>query len=83
MRFEGKAAIVTGGASGLGEATVRALAAKGVKIAIFDFNKEKGALTAPIFVNKFDRQQKYCRASGFPNARTIQNLMRRRYFHTL
>ena len=36
------AAVVTGGASGLGEATVRALAAKGVKVAIFDMNEEKG-----------------------------------------
>jgi NAD(P)-dependent dehydrogenase (short-subunit alcohol dehydrogenase family) len=36
------AAAVTGGASGLGEATVRALAAKGVKVAIFDMNEEKG-----------------------------------------
>lgn len=35
-------AIVTGGASGLGEATARALAAKGVKVALFDFNEETG-----------------------------------------
>ncbi len=36
------AAVVTGGASGLGEATVRALAAHGVKVAIFDMNDAKG-----------------------------------------
>ena len=35
-------AIVTGGASGLGAATARALAAKGAKVAIFDMNEEKG-----------------------------------------
>ncbi len=35
-------AVVTGGASGLGEATARALAAHGVKVAIFDLNEEKG-----------------------------------------
>ncbi|MGH6957141.1 MAG: SDR family NAD(P)-dependent oxidoreductase [Caulobacteraceae bacterium] len=35
------AAIVTGGASGLGEATVRALAAHKVKIAIFDLERQK------------------------------------------
>ena len=40
------AAVVTGGASGLGEATVRALAAKGVKVAIFDMNEEKGEKVA-------------------------------------
>ena len=36
------AAIVTGGASGLGEATARALAARGAKVALFDLNEERG-----------------------------------------
>ena len=36
------AAVVTGGASGLGEATARALAAHGVKVAIFDMNEARG-----------------------------------------
>ncbi|MCB2074817.1 MAG: SDR family NAD(P)-dependent oxidoreductase [Novosphingobium sp.] len=40
------AAVVTGGASGLGEATARALAAKGVKVAIFDLQEEKGKAVA-------------------------------------
>ncbi len=35
-------AIVTGGASGLGEATARALAKLGDKVALFDLQKEKG-----------------------------------------
>jgi NAD(P)-dependent dehydrogenase (short-subunit alcohol dehydrogenase family) len=35
-------AIVTGGASGLGHASVRALRAAGVKVAIFDVNEEAG-----------------------------------------
>ena len=39
-------AIVTGGASGLGEATARALAAQGVKVGIFDLNVEKGEAIA-------------------------------------
>jgi len=39
-------AVVTGGASGLGEATVRALAAHGVKCAIFDMNEAKGEAVA-------------------------------------
>jgi NAD(P)-dependent dehydrogenase (short-subunit alcohol dehydrogenase family) len=39
-------AVVTGGASGLGEATVRRLASKGVKVAIFDLNEERGEALA-------------------------------------
>jgi NAD(P)-dependent dehydrogenase (short-subunit alcohol dehydrogenase family) len=40
------AAIVTGGASGLGEATARMLAAHGAKVAILDMNAERGAAVA-------------------------------------
>jgi NAD(P)-dependent dehydrogenase (short-subunit alcohol dehydrogenase family) len=39
-------AVVTGGASGLGAATARSLAAKGVKVAIFDLQKDKGEAVA-------------------------------------
>src|SRR5438477_196090 len=35
-------AIVTGGASGLGEATARELAGAGVRVALFDLNKDRG-----------------------------------------
>jgi len=40
------AAIVTGGASGLGEATARMLAGNGVRVAIFDMNRDKGEAVA-------------------------------------
>jgi NAD(P)-dependent dehydrogenase (short-subunit alcohol dehydrogenase family) len=40
------AAVVTGGASGLGEATARALAQHGVKVAIFDMNAAPGESVA-------------------------------------
>lgn len=40
------AAVVTGGASGLGEASARALAAKGAKVALFDLNQERGESVA-------------------------------------
>lgn len=46
MEIKGKVAIVTGGASGLGEATVRALVAAGAKVAIWDMNEEKGNAVA-------------------------------------
>ncbi len=39
-------AVVTGGASGLGEASARALAAKGAKVALFDLNEERGEAVA-------------------------------------
>ena len=39
-------AVVTGGASGLGAATARALSAKNVKVAIFDLQKDKGEAIA-------------------------------------
>ncbi|WP_397419841.1 SDR family NAD(P)-dependent oxidoreductase, partial [Phenylobacterium sp.] len=39
-------AVVTGGASGLGKATVKALRDLGVKVAIFDFNPETGEAAA-------------------------------------
>lgn len=40
MDIKGKVAVVTGGASGLGQATVRALVAKGAKAVIFDLNED-------------------------------------------
>ena len=47
MELDGSiAAVVTGGASGLGAATARALAAKGVRVAIFDLQETKGRAVA-------------------------------------
>lgn len=46
MNVEGLAAIVTGGASGLGAATAKMLAAKGAKVTVFDLNAEAGEATA-------------------------------------
>jgi NAD(P)-dependent dehydrogenase (short-subunit alcohol dehydrogenase family) len=42
MDITGASAIVTGGASGLGEATVRRLAEVGAAVTVIDFNAEKG-----------------------------------------
>jgi NAD(P)-dependent dehydrogenase (short-subunit alcohol dehydrogenase family) len=42
MELKGLAAIVTGGASGLGGATAKLLAEGGAKVAIFDLNEEAG-----------------------------------------
>lgn len=39
MDIQGKTAIITGGASGLGQATARALVAKGARVTLFDLNE--------------------------------------------
>jgi NAD(P)-dependent dehydrogenase (short-subunit alcohol dehydrogenase family) len=46
MNIEGSTALVSGGASGLGEATVRALHARGARVTIADVNAEKGQALA-------------------------------------
>lgn len=46
MDLNGQVAIVTGGGSGLGEATARRLAAKGAKVAVFDVGMERAEKVA-------------------------------------
>jgi len=46
MEIKGCTALVTGGASGLGEASVRQLVADGAKVAILDVEEDKGARIA-------------------------------------
>jgi len=46
MDIKGKTAVVTGGASGLGQATVERYAADGGNVAIFDLNEEAGKALA-------------------------------------
>ena len=52
MELEGKVAIVTGGAGGIGEATIRALAQKGAKVVISDINGERAKKLKEILSEK-------------------------------
>lgn len=52
MNLEGKGAIVTGGASGLGEATVTRFIAAGARVAVFDRDAERGEALAAAYPGK-------------------------------
>ena len=52
MKINNHVAFVTGGASGLGEATVRNYVANGGKVAILDLHEEKGQSLASEFPGK-------------------------------
>lgn len=69
------AAVVTGGASGLGEASARALAAKGARVALFDLNEERGTRVAAEIGGTFCKVDVTDEASvdaGFAAARAAQ-----------
>ncbi|MBZ8132657.1 SDR family oxidoreductase [Afifella sp. IM 167] len=73
------AAVVTGGASGLGEGTARMLAREGVRVTIFDMNEEHGIRTADdigaAFV-KVDVTDEASVKAGFEKAREINGVER-------
>lgn len=49
-RFNGKAAIVTGGSGGIGSAIAEALLSEGAMVAIFDTNQETLQRVSPPFL---------------------------------
>ena len=57
-------AVITGGASGLGEATARELASQGVKVTLFDMNAERGEKVAKeIGAREVVGDEKICKVS--------------------
>lgn len=68
-------AVITGGGSGLGEATARRLAAQGVRVAIFDLNEEGGNRVASDLGGTFckvDVSDYDSLLAGFEKARAAQ-----------
>jgi NAD(P)-dependent dehydrogenase (short-subunit alcohol dehydrogenase family) len=55
MELNGTAAIISGGASGLGEATARVLAAAGAAVTVADLNEERGKQVAEDIGGQFAR----------------------------
>jgi len=55
MELTNTSAVVTGGASGLGEATARLLAARGVRVVLADLNAERGEKLASELGGEFSR----------------------------
>jgi NAD(P)-dependent dehydrogenase (short-subunit alcohol dehydrogenase family) len=55
MDIDANAAIVTGAGSGLGEATARALSARGAKVTVFDVNEDGGQSVADAIGGTFAR----------------------------
>jgi NAD(P)-dependent dehydrogenase (short-subunit alcohol dehydrogenase family) len=72
MKIDGIAAVVTGAASGLGEATARELARRGAKVAVFDRDPDKGGKVASDIGGLFcevDVTSEEAVADGFARAR--------------
>ncbi|HMO30646.1 SDR family NAD(P)-dependent oxidoreductase [Enterovirga sp.] len=76
MKLDNKvAAVVTGGASGLGEATARLLANSGVRVAVFDMNEERGEIVAE------DADGIFCRVDVTSDESVAAGLARARARH--
>lgn len=61
MKLEGRVAVVTGGAQGIGAACARAMAAEGARVVVADVNDEAGAALARALADA-GGQARFCRA---------------------
>jgi NAD(P)-dependent dehydrogenase (short-subunit alcohol dehydrogenase family) len=75
MQLSEMAVIVTGGASGLGEATARRLAGEGARVAIFDMNAQRGKPVAAAIGGL------YCQADVTEEASVDEALAKTRAAH--
>ena len=61
LGLEGKSAVVTGGAAGIGKACCTALAAAGVNVAVADINEEGGRNTEKEIRERFSAKAHFVR----------------------
>lgn len=74
MRLDGKIALITGGASGIGQAACRTFAEAGATVVVVDLNAEAGAATAAALgpSHRFERLDVTDRAACFALAETLK-----------
>ena len=81
MQLQDTAALVTGGASGLGEATVRHLARQGARVAILDIDRERAEALAGSVTSQCSARPPTSLASAPARSRSISRIATVSYTH--
>ncbi len=80
--LNGKIAVVTGGTSGIGEATARAIVDEGGKVVIIGRNDEKGqAIIEELNINEEKAFYLHCDVSDSSSVEKMSNQLRNRFDH--
>lgn len=78
--FEGKTAVVTGGAMGIGAATARTLCELGARVAVLDRNEEQGRKTvARLVVDGYDASFHCCDVADLDSVRAAMDAVVKQY----